>query len=84
MTTKTIPEEKSTTIDGYRCELFFEHEPANESGYASSCHISKGRHCASLSLIEACGGFDDGEEGENDIRPATVERIAAWADKNGY
>lgn len=70
--------ELKTKIHGYTVELEVDDDVPE-----SHCYISRGRHSASLELVDACGGFDDGTD-DQDIPVNTIAAIRAWAEKNGY
>jgi len=81
MTTTINKTELETTIHGYKVYLNLDGD--GDGSGTTFCHITKGRHCASLELIDSFGGFDDGEEGEM-VPQRTIDAIRAWAEKHGY
>jgi hypothetical protein len=77
-------EAKQTRIDGFTVELEFYPEPANESGYTSSCCIL-GRmggkeYGSSLECADAMGMLDE----TMPISARSLARIREWAEANGY
>ena len=71
--------EITTTIRGYKIYLDTDVDGTG----STTCHVSKGRHNASIELIDSFGGFDDGEEGQ-EVAQSTIDAIRSWADRNGY
>ena len=67
----------TTTIAGYRIEI------ANE-GDSIQCWVEKGRHSASLAALQNSGVLEDSSGFEHKVHPATIDRITAWAEYNGY
>lgn len=88
----TQPQDKKTVIAGITVELEFTSDGGE---VVSSCFLSKqtrdGLFSGSLTACEYEGGipYDEGS-GEDDgpsryaLSPETLNRIAAWAEDNGY
>lgn len=74
-----------TTIDGFQCEMV-----PNDDREGFNCFISKGRASNSLAYVEDNGSLEletfSGLLGGGDIPvpQETIDKIAAWAMKNGY
>lgn len=73
--------EKQTTINGYLVEL----DTDIDGEGTSSCMISKGRYCASLSAAESAGVLTDHhDDSEWPIHGRDIDKITDWAYANGY
>jgi hypothetical protein len=85
-------EDRETRIAGITVELMFERY---RDEFSSSCHLSirtrDGEYKGSLPLCEDMGGIpyeegtgpDDGPE-LYPLSAATLDKITAWAESNGY
>ena len=73
--------DKTTNINGFTV-TFMEYDDC--TGNTNNCYVEKGRFSHSLSLLQDLGEFDDGEGNTLAISPATLAKIEAWAEKQGY
>jgi hypothetical protein len=68
-----------TIIDGFTVSI----EP-NEDRPGFNCWVAKGRASSSLAVVEDFGAISPDEAGEVKVPQATIDRIRAFAEANGY
>ncbi len=71
---------ESTIIDGCEVELEIFTENGEE---ISQCHIIKGEYGCSLESLKAFGAIEPDDE-KSKLPPRTIDKIVAWAERNGY
>ena len=75
-----MSKEFKTRINGFEVEL----EVEIDSDPSTQCFVSKGRYSGSLSLLQGAGVLSASDDSELDVPESIVEKISAWAEKNGY